>query len=89
MEAVLPAGRLDSIVAVCQPLVILACGKPVCEAIHRWTNPTNVGVLFTSHQLKWNGHGGVYDGPGVVEALRAELELRSRFVMYAIGSENW
>ena len=75
IEAVSPAGRLDSIVSVCRPLVILACGNPVCEAIRQWSNPTNVRVLCTSHPLKWNGHGGVYDGPKVVEALRAVLDF--------------
>lgn len=77
IQAVAPDGRLDSIVTVCRPLLVLACGKPVCEAIRKWSNPTNVPILCTSHPLKWNGHGGVYDGPEVVKALRTELSLGS------------
>lgn len=75
LQAVAPGGRLDSVVSVCQPLVVLACGKPVHEALNHWSNQTNVEILPFSHPLKWNGHGGVYDGPNVVAALQATLGI--------------
>ena len=72
-QAVAAGGRLDSIVAVCRPLAILACGIPVQEAIRYWSNPTGSRIIRVNHPLKWNGHGGVYDGQKVVEELRAAL----------------
>ncbi|MYB39189.1 MAG: hypothetical protein F4Y26_17755 [Gammaproteobacteria bacterium] len=74
-RAVAPHGRLDSIVAVCRPLAVLACGTPVCDAIDNWANPTGVTIVRVSHPLKWNGHGGVFDGPHMVERLRGALGM--------------
>lgn len=77
-QAVSPGGRLDSIVDVCRPLVVLACGKPVCKSIRQWSNPMGIQVIRASHPLMWNGFGGVYDGPKVVEELQTKLNISTQ-----------
>lgn len=76
LKAVSPGDRLDIVVNVCQPLVLLACGVPAKKAIQHWSNPKSIPILETSHPLKWNGHGGVSDGPKVVEALQTLLNIK-------------
>lgn len=72
-EAVECDGRLDRIVSLCRPLILLACGIPVQEALTNWMNPRDTRVLRATHPLKWNGHGGDYDGPEVAGNLRKAL----------------
>lgn len=61
-EAVQSGGRLDTIVNVCKPLLILACGKHVEHALDFWSNPRGVDVHCVSHPSIWHKPKGVPEG---------------------------
>ena len=66
-------GRLDKIVAVCKPKVVVACGAQVHQAMQLWIPPETATLLCVSHPLKCGGHGGQFDGPEVADQLRTVL----------------
>ena len=71
--AVQKGGRIDKIVSLCKPKIVLGCGDVVQRTLQQWERPESVRLLSVSHPLKWGGHGGQFDGPEVVERLRAVL----------------
>ena len=71
--AVQEGGRIDKIVEVCKPKVVVACGDAVHQSMQLWKQPKSVRLLYVSHPLKWGGHGGQFDGPEVVEQIQAAL----------------
>lgn len=73
LAAVRGGGRIDHIVSVCRPRVIVACGDPVQRAMQRWERPDGISMLEVSHPLNWGSFGGRYHGPEVVRRLRAAL----------------
>ena len=73
LEAVRSGGRIDHIVSVCRPKVIVACGRDVQRAMQRWERPDGIDVIEVLHPLHWGSFGGSYHGPEVVRRLRKVL----------------
>ena len=73
MAAVQKDGRIDRIVAVCKPKVILACGTPVQRAMPSWRNPQKIRVIYASHPSALGKYHWSYEGPEIVEQLRVAL----------------
>lgn len=70
-RALSPGGRVDVICRKIRPLVVLACGGPVKEAIARTTWRPPAGKLVeVDHPSTWEGYGsGRRDGPDVIVPL--------------------
>ena len=73
MAAISDGGRIDRIVSVCNPKVILACGAPVQDAISFWKNPQNTRVVQATHPSARGRYHWKYEGPKIVEQLRVAL----------------
>ena len=62
LRAVKKGGLLDFLVELCQPRLVLLCGRPVREAVARghWNAPANVEVLKCDHpsHQHWSRSGG-------------------------------
>jgi hypothetical protein len=62
-------GRLDQICAATRPLLVLACGNPVRDAIlsQRWQPPSGSTLINVDHPTAWDGYGsGRREGRDVV-----------------------
>ena len=73
MAAVSEGGRIDRIVSVCRPKVILACGTPVQNAISNWRNPLKTRIIQSSHPSARGKYHWSFEGPKIVEQLRMAL----------------
>jgi hypothetical protein len=51
--AVTRGGRLDRIVALCRPKVVLACGIPVKSALKSWSPSLDLRVIDADHPRHW------------------------------------
>lgn len=68
-DAVSPGGRLDQICAITRPLLVLACGKPVGDALRArgWQPPVGATLITVDHPTAWDGYGsGRREGQEVV-----------------------
>lgn len=64
-----PGGRLDQICATTRPLLVLACGNPVRDALRAqgWRPPTGATLIGVDHPAAWDGYGsGRREGQDVV-----------------------
>lgn len=68
-EALRAGGRLEQICATTKPLLILACGNPVRDAIRmeRWQPPDGATLITVDYPTAWDGYGsGRREGRDVV-----------------------
>lgn len=66
-----PNGPISRIAAVTRPVLVLACGSPVRDAVRRtgW-RPASGTLQEVDHPTAWEGYGqGRYHGRGVVVPL--------------------
>jgi len=76
--AVRAGGRIDRIVELVRPSILLACGKTaVWPFIQRWEAPKDTHVEFVQHPLRWGPFAGAHQGPQVVARLSALLAALS------------
>ena len=73
LAAVRQGGRIDHLVSVCRPKVIVSCGEHVQRAMQNWKRPDGISILEVSHPINWGSFGGRHHGPDVVRRLRAAL----------------
>ena len=80
-NALSPKGHINFICQTVRPLLILACGKPVREAIEKigWEAPSGK-VVKVDHPSTWEGYGtGRRDGPDRVVPLFSQWAKTGRF----------
>jgi hypothetical protein len=79
-------GRLDQICAATQPLLVLACGSPVRDAIRSqgWQPPSGSTLVIVDHPTAWDGYGsGRREGRDVVLPLLTTWAETGTFVRAA------
>lgn len=96
-DALQRGGRLDQICATTKPLLVLACGGPVRDAIRTegWQPPQGTDLVEVDHPSAWEGYGtGRREGSEVIVPLfetwaRTGSLIRPTAAMPATGARRY